>query len=405
MRILLVNKFYYLAGGAERYVQMWERLLRAHGHEVIPFAMQDARNWPTPFAAYFAPPARFSEDAPLPEGMVAALRSIYSCAAQEHLRHLVRHTRPDLAHVHSYCYQLTPAILQTLREAGVPVFQTAHEYKHICPNQHLYNPRTGCICERCRDGRWYSPLFARCIKGSLGASAVGCLEHAIDRLLRLSRGVIRRVIAPSLFLRRKLIEFGFDARRVVHVPNFVDATEFTPTRPPGDYFLFVGRLVTHKGIRTLLAAACGLPQAPLKIVGDGPLRPEVEQTLATRRAHHVELLGFLTGEALRHLVEEARAVIVPSEWHENCPLVVLEAMAAGRAVIAAACGGIPELVRDGETGVLFPRGDCEALIAAMTRVWQDKDAARQMGVAGRRVVEERYGPEAHYGAMMRIFGR
>ena len=403
MKVLLVNKFYYLSGGAERYVRLWEAVLRARGHEVIPFAMRDPRNWPTPYGRYFTRPIRFDTGASLRARFSAGLRSVYSLDAARRIRRLIREARPDIAHLHSYCYQLTPSILAPLREAGIPVFQTAHEYKHICANQRLLNEGTGAICEACRTGRWYAPVAARCIKGSLGASVIGCVEQLADRFLRLSRQVIRRIITPSDFMRRKMLAFGMDGSRIVHVPNFVVANEFDPSRPPGDYFLFMGRLVRHKGIMTLLAAAEKLRDVPVRVAGDGPLENEVRETVAQDNLRNVQLLGFMDGSPLRAQIEAARAVVVPSEWYENCPFVVLEAMAAGRPVIAARIGGIPELVADGETGILHAPGSVSSLVESMHRLWQDRVSAESMGAAGRRRVEECYGAESHYRAMMKVF--
>ncbi len=402
MKILLVNKFYYLSGGAERYVRLWEDVLRAHGHEVIPFAMQDERNWPTPYDHHFTRPIRFDTGASLRTRLSAGLRSIYSVDAARRIRQLIRETQPDIAHVHSYCYQLTPSILPPLRKAGIPVFQTAHEYEHICANQRLLSDSDGAICEACRTGRWYAPIAARCIKGSLGASIIGSIARLADRSLGLSHKAIRRVITPSDFMRRKMIDFGMDGERIVHVPNFVVANEFDPSRPPGDYFLFMGRLVRHKGIMTLLAAARSLPDMPIRLAGNGPLQDEVKETIARDNLRNVQLLGFMDGPPLRAQIEAARGIIVPSEWYENCPLVVIEAMAAGRPVIATSMGGIPELVSDGETGILYASGAVPSLVESLRQLWQDRALAKSMGAAGRRRVEEYYGAESHYRAMMKI---
>ena len=401
MRILLVNKFYRASGGAERYVQLWRRLLEERGHTVIPFAMQDPRNWPTPYERFFARPISFNEGAPLRRRLAAAPRSVFSLDARRRIAALLRAVRPDVAHVHSYCYQLTPSILGPLRRAGVPVIQTAHEYKHACANQHLYDPRTGRICEACRGGRWYAPAVRRCIKGSLPASIAGCIEHAADRLIGMSRRGIGRVVAPSAFLRRKLIAFGCPGRWIVCVPNFVFPEDFSPRRRAEPYFLFLGRLVRHKGVATLLEAVRQAPAVRLVVAGDGPERPAA-QNLASACGGRVEWKGFLDGAPLRSLLERCLAVVVPSQWYENCPYAVLEAMASGRAVVASRIGGIPELVEDGATGLLFEPGDCAGLVERLRRLWDDRSLAAQLGRAGRRRVEALYAPDAHYRRMMGV---
>jgi len=413
MKILLVNKFYYLSGGAERYVQLWTRLLRERGHEVIPFAMRDPRNWPTPYARYFARPVYFdaaSEPESHPtsgrvrrsvERAWAAARSLYSLDAARRISRLVRDTRPDIAHVHSYGFQLTSSILSALRAARVPVIQTAHEYKHICPNQHLYNQRTGEICALCGDGAWYAPITTGCLKGSRAAGAVAVMESFIDRELALRRHGIDRVIAPSRFMRDMLLDCGWPSARVSHIPNFVFPGDFDPTREAEPYFLFAGRWVRHKGVLTLIRAMRELPDAKLVIAGDGPLHSEVKN-LAQEQANRITIVGFRDGAELRDLLERCLAAIVPSEWYENCPYAVLEAMAAGRAVVASRIGGNPELIANGSNGLLFTAGDKRGLVEKMAFLWQHRDEAARMGAAGRSLIERRYSPGAHYDAITEI---
>jgi glycosyltransferase involved in cell wall biosynthesis len=310
----------------------------------------------------------------------------------------VRDSRPDIVHLHSYCYQLTASILPAIRAAGLPVIQTAHEYKHVCANQHLYNQRTGQICEACRGGRWYAPVLTRCLKGSRAAGAVACVESLLDRALAMRRRHIDRIIAPSHFLRAKLIEFGWPPHRIQRVPNFVFPEDFNPSRPAEPYFLFVGRLVAHKGVRALLRALRRLPEARLLVAGDGPLRAEVERATG-ELAGRLRWLGFVQEETLRMLLERCLAVVVPSEWYENCPYSILEALAAGRPVVASRIGGIPELVAHGRNGLLFAPGDEDELVERLAFLWQHREEAARMGREGRGLIEARYSPEVHYEAM------
>jgi glycosyltransferase involved in cell wall biosynthesis len=185
------------------------------------------------------------------------------------------------------------------------------------------------------------------------------------------------------------------------VPNFVFSGDFNPTREPASYFLFAGRLVRHKGILTLIRAMRQLPQAQFVVAGDGPLRSEVER-MAQDQANQIRIVGFRDGAELRDLLENCLAVIVPSEWYENCPYSILEAMAAGRAVLASRIGGNPELVANGCNGLLFTPGDERGLVEKMAFLWQHRDEAIQMGAAGRSLVEKRYSPDAHYERMFEI---
>lgn len=404
MRVLLINKFYYLSGGAERYVFEWEKLLRSRGHNVMIFSMRHPRNRPCAQERFFADQVRFSGALGLRERVRAAAHSIWSTDARRKLNDLLdAEGAPDIAHLHSFVYQLTPAILEPLRARGIPIVQTCHEYAHVCVNQRLYNQRTNEICESCLRYGLLAPLWQRCVKGSLPASVAGCIAGVADALFGRSAARIQRFLTPSAFMRRKMIEGGLPAQHIAHVPNFTDPRRVSPSDCAGDYMLFLGRLVAHKGIMTLLDAARRLPDVPLKVVGDGPLLDSVRSRVLEDRLRNVELAGFLEGSALWDAVRHARAVVIPSEWYENGPLTILEAMAATRAVIASRIAGIPEMVEHGRDGLLFPPGDADALASALEELWRNPDRAVQMGRRGREKVESRYNPRVHYRRMMRHF--
>ena len=413
MKILLINKFHYLAGGAERYVFEWAKLLRERGHEVAHFAMRHPRNAPCEQERFFVEETTFFDEASLWSRMRAGLRAIYSFEAGRKLARLLAELRPDIAHLHSFCYQLTPSILRSLARAGVPVVQTSHEYKHVCANQHLYDAWGGRICERCKGGRHYMPIFTRCINGSSVAGALGCAESCLDRMCRLSERVIQRIITPSDFMRRKFLEFGVSnesrpARggttdRIVHIPNFVNPSEWSPRVDSEPYLLYVGRLVRHKGILTLVRAMGRMPDCRLLIAGEGPLRGDIQAQAARSRAENVEMVGWKDGQELRNLIQRCRGLMAPSEWYENCPFVVLEGMAAGRPVIGSRIGGIPELIEDGESGLLHEPGDVDQLVAAVRRVWHNPGEAGRLGRAARERVEHLYSSDRHYGEVMNQF--
>ncbi len=400
MKVLLVNKFYHLNGGAERHLFEWERLLRAHGHAVSVFSMRDARNRPCAQERFFSDAVRFEGIPSAREKLRAAALSLWNARAAQRLEALLdAEGRPDIAHLHAFVYQLTPSILDPLVRRGVPIVQTCHEYAHVCVNQHLYNARTERPCRECLTRGRLAPLWARCIKGSLAASAAGAAAGVTDVLFGRSRRRIRRFFAVSQFMRGVLVAGGLPAARVFHTPNFIDPDLIAPADGAGEFLLFLGRLTPYKGIRAFLKAAARLPEAPCKIVGTGPLESE------TRRAAspNVEMLGHREGSELWALVRRARAVVVPSEWYEPFGLVILEAMAAGRAVIASRLAGPAEILCDGREGLLVPPGDTEALADAMQRLWERPELAVELGRAGRAKVERQYAAEPHYERMMRHF--
>ncbi len=404
MRVLLVTKFYYLSGGAERYVFDVEDMLREAGHEVAIFSMYDPRNRASAHAKHFISPVRFRTDLPLAQKVRAAAHAIWSREARWKLRNLLAEIgRPDIVHLHSYLFQLTPSILAPLVRTGAPIVHTCHDYAQVCVNQHLYNHRTGRICEAClRHGR-LAPLWTRCIKGSFAASAVGCAAGLVDHYLARTHRRVRRFMCFSEFIRGKLIEGGLPAERVARLPLFTRALARSEPDTAGDAMVYFGRLVPQKGIGTFLDAARLAPEIPCRVLGNGPLGKEVQSRIARDALKNVELLGHREGDDLWHALASARAVLIPSEWYEPFGLVILEAMAAGRPVIASDIAGPAEIVSDGKTGLLFAPGDAEALARCMRRLWADPTEARQLGAAGRAEVSAQYTPEAHFNLLMREY--
>ena len=404
MKILLINKFYWLSGGAERYLFEWEKMLRARGHEVVVFSMRHPENRPCAQEKYFAEEVRFRGALSAGQKLRAATHSVWSTEAGEKLRGLLREEgRPDLVHLHSFMYQLTPSILKPLAELNIPIVQTCHEYVHICAHQHLYNDRTGRTCEACLTHGRLSPLWTRCMKGSFAASAAGWLAGVAARRVGLTHKRIRRFVAVSEFMRGKLIAGGLQADRVVHLPNFIDPASVQPSADAGGYMLFLGRLVPQKGVATFLRAAEVAPDVPCKMAGDGPMETFARNFLRERKLRNVELLGKLDGDKLWQTVRAARAVVVPSEWHEPFGLVILEAMAAARPVIASRVAGPAEIVAHEKDGLLFSPFSAEELSSAMRALWADPQRAIAMGREGRSKVEIEYNAERHYERMMRLF--
>lgn len=404
MKILLLNKFYYLSGGAERYLFEWERLLRDRGHEVMVFSMQHPRNRPCAQERFFVEQVRFDARLSPWSKAKAALHAVWCSQARTRLRALLEaEGRPDIAHLQSYMFQLTPSILRPLVEREVPLVQTCHEYSPVCVNQRLFSQHTNRICESCLERGPAAILSARCLKGSFAAGLAGYLAGVADRRWAQSRRCISRYFTPSSFMREKLVQGGLPAAHVRAVPHFIAAESLAPSDEAGEYMLFLGRLVPQKGIATFLQAAEECPNIPCRIAGGGPLEDEVRARITARGLRHVELLGHLEDEALHEVLRHARAVVVPSEWYEPFGLVILEAMAMARPVIAARIAGPAEIVEHERTGLLFAPGSAAALSDAMKRLWRDPPLAQTLGRTARQRALDNFSPARHYDTMMSHF--
>jgi len=391
-RVLMVNKFLYEKGGAEFYMYRLAALLEQRGSSVRYFGMRSSKNLPSPTERFYVSEVDFEHPDTVRERVRAAGRAVYSTQARSRLGSLLAaEPRFDVAHLHNVYHQLSPSLLAPLRAAGVPVVMTVHDYKLVCPVYTLTSH--GQMCERCVGGHFHNAVRLRCNRGSLAGSALVAGETWLHRRLRLWERGIDLFITPSEYLRDKLVEGGYPPGRVVAIPNFVDPAEFTASDQPGRHMLYLGRLSHEKGVETLIEAAAGSDLRVL-IAGDGPQRAALEQQAARLRAP-VEFLGHTGGQQLRDLITGARAIVVPSRWPENCPLVVLEAMASARPLVASRVGGIPELARDGEEALLVPPGDVAALRSALVRLHDDAGLALTLGRAGRERAESRYGPARH----------
>jgi glycosyltransferase involved in cell wall biosynthesis len=407
MRVLMINKFYYLRGGTERYVFDMTRVLERHGHEVIPFAMRHAENRDTHYSTYFVEEISLAgarARRPL-ANMRAAVRAIYSREAGRRLDALIEDTRPDVAYLHNIHHQLSLSILPVLGARGVPTVWRLHDYSLHCPNGLLFSK--GAVCERCRGHRYHECFRRVCRSESRAASLVAALASYSDRWLRLADPV-GVYVAPSRFLLEKMVELGLDRRRLRVSPNFIDVPAFdaalressTDGRSEADGLLYCGRLSREKGVNVLIRAMAELPDCRLWIAGDGPQRRDLEALAASAAPGRVAFVGRRSTPEVLRMLREARIVIAPSVWYENCPYAILEAFAAAKPVIASQIGGIPELVEDGTTGRLFPPGDAGALAEEIRRLWSDRDERRRLGENARARIERDLTAEAHYAQFM-----
>jgi glycosyltransferase involved in cell wall biosynthesis len=325
---------------------------------------------------------------------------LYSLDARRVIGNLLVEDVPDLAHLHIYYGQMTPSILARLKAHAIPIVQTLHEYKLICPIGTM--ARNGKPCADCCDGSFWRAAFHRCNRGKLSRSLVTSLESYTSRIL----GAVKHIdhfIAVTDFVRNTIIHFGISPDRISTVYNFIDVHAYKPQYKPGEYFLYFGRIEKIKGVMTLLAALKEV-SGTLLIAGEGGARTMVEREVE-KHSLDAKLVGFRSGAELHDLIRGSRCVVVPSEWYETFGLAILEANALGKPVIASRIGGMPEVVRDGETGILFESGNIDELAQAMKRMWTDPAEAVQMGRFGRKLAEDVFGKERHYEKIMSVYNK
>lgn len=400
--LLAVNNYYYHRGGAEVLFFEHNKLLERCGWEIVPFAMHHPRNVSTPWSAYFPDEIEFGAQYTAYRKIVSAARVLYSRQAQHLIEKVIAASRPSIAHVHNIYHHLSPAILPAIRRAGIPVVMTLHDLKLACPAYTMM--LNGQPCERCRHGQLYNVMLNRCIKQSRALSSLVFAESVLHRALGSYENNVSVFIAPSRFMLSKMVEWGWPQNKFEYVPNFVDVGRIAYDAAPGSSFVYVGRLDALKGIGTLIQAAA-LAGQRLIIVGSGPDEVRLRR-LGEELGADVVFAGHQSREAVAALVRFARAVVLPSEVNENAPLSILEAYAAGRPVIGSRIAGIPELIRDGETGYLFDPGDPQGLAERLLLIARHPDSVvSEMGRRGREWVERDFSTGAYLERMLSIYMR
>ena len=390
MRILHVNKFHRVVGGSERYLFECARMLEEHGHEVGFFSMAHPENEPCAQSEYFVSPIEYKNTSPV--YMLKTLAStvgktVYSFESRRKFEALLDDFKPDLIHVHMISHQISPSILPAITKRKLPVVQSCHEYKLVCPNYKLFIESRSEVCERCLHGAYWNCAANRCIKGSLAGSVLAAGAMYFHKATQIYENNIDLFLPCSNFMLKKFIEAGIPEAKLRHMPNFLNLADFQLSDESDGYAFYMGRLSPEKGIHTLLNAVASVPNLELVIAGTGPIEDELKAYCAEHQMDRVRFAGYQSGDALKDLIAKSAYVVVPSEWYENDPLVTMEAFAMGKPVIGARIGGIPERIVEGERGLLFDHGDVEGL-AACLRELGDADRCRAMGLKGRAYIEE-----------------
>jgi glycosyltransferase involved in cell wall biosynthesis len=386
-RVLLIHNRYQERGGEDAVFETEAAMLARHGHEVETLEFDNAV---IPERRSAAGAARL------------ALNTIWSRPSAEQVGRTLRRFRPDVAHVHNFFPLVSPAAHAECAAAGVPVVQTLHNFRLICPNALLF--RDGGPCHDCvgRAVPWPGVLHA-CYRDSRPQSAVVAAMLTAHRLRGTWRRDVALFIALTEFSRRLFIRGGFDPERVVVKPNVV-----TPDpgvrREAGDGFFFAGRLTESKGVPVLLDAWRLIgPAATLTVAGDGPLAGTVRAAAAA--AGSIRYVGQLPRAGVTAELHRARALVFPSTWYETFGLSIVEAFAAGVPVIASRRGVMADIVTDGRTGLLFRAGDPADLAAKVAWATEHPDEMARMGQAAREVYVQRYSEEPNYRALAAIYAR
>ncbi|MFH1078426.1 MAG: glycosyltransferase [Patescibacteria group bacterium] len=387
MKILHVNKFFDLNGGAEVYMHELMRAQADAGHEVHAFSTRSPKNLPSKDASRFVTRRDLSIREGAAKDVSKAAAFLWNREARHAMETALDDIQPDVVHLHNIYHHLSTSILAPIRKSGVPCVQTLHDLKLACPNYRMATE--GALCERCKGGRYWEAVTHRCLFPSFAPNALAAFEMGFTKARQSYERTVRTFICPSRFMADKMAEWGEPASKmtVVRMP----VTRRERAMRGGGYLLAVGRLSPEKGYEELMLAAGRVPGIRIKIAGIGPLEERLRDMMRREHIENVELVGFRRGEDLASLYREAEAFIACPIGYENAPLSVMDALGYGLPILATDIGGLPEMVTDGVNGYLIPHGNRDVWVATLKRFSALTDEARdRMASESTHLVEERF---------------
>jgi glycosyltransferase involved in cell wall biosynthesis len=400
MKILLVNKFFYLKGGAEAHFFDTAKLFERKGHEPIFFSMKHPNNFSSKHRTYFVSNIDYEKHG-IKTNITASLKLLYSFEAKGKIEQLIIDQKPDLVHLNNIYHQLSPSILHAIKKHDLPIVMSLHDHKMVCPSYLLFFNKK--ICEACRGGRYYHCFLKGCVKNSRSKSLLNTIEMYLHHRILHIYHLVDVFISPSRALQFNLKRLGFKGN-IVYLPNFINIDEFEAQFTfRENAIVYFGRLSREKGLDALIEAVKDIKDVNLKIIGEGPKKQDLEKKAKQGKYRNVRFLGYKTGEELKREIKESMFTILPSECYENNPLSIIEAFALGKPAVGARIGGIPELVRDGETGMTFEPGNIDDLRETLLVMLKNPDKLFQMGKNARDMVEKKYNAESHYDNLMNIY--
>ncbi len=380
MKILLVHNIYQQSGGEDAVLELEKEMLLDQGNDVFEYTVDN------------------HSITGIKDKLATALSVNYSYSAKKKLIKALLEVEPDIVHVHNFFPLLTPSIYDACIEHKVPVVQTLHNYRMMCPGALLM--RDGHVCEDCIEGSAYQAVIHACYRESRAASFVLARMVQYHRRHRTWQNKVNRFIALTDFAKNKFIQAGFPENKIIVKPNFTITDECNVKQSKSDMCraLFVGRISREKGIGTLLKAWKNI-STHLSIIGDGPLLNEVRMS----DIDSVSALGLTSSNEVHLKMLQASFLVMPSEWYEGFPMVLVEAYSCGLPVIASRLGGMAEIVEDGVTGLHFEAGNAEDLAEKVRWMACHPEECKKMGGNARKIYEEKYTAEINYKMLMQIY--
>ena len=383
MRILCVHNQFQKYAGSDAVAQADERLLAEHG-EVVSYSRHSNE----------------INSANQLQRLGMGMDALYSRRTVREVTEIVKRFRPDVAYVHNVFPLISPSLYDVLYQLRVPSVHIIHDYRLVCPNSRFYvNDQ---VCEKCKLGNFWPAVANRCVRGNVAYSALYASSLYLNRKLGLL-DKIGGYICLTEFTKGLLMESRIPENKLYICPNHIDTSAVKPQFGGGRYVLYLGGLYRDKGVLTVAKAFAQLPHIPLKMVGTGAAEGELREFIASHKLSNVEIIGFKAGAEKLEYVRNSMFTMCPSHYYENFPLVVLEAFASGKPVIASAEGALLCIIQSHQTGLFFKSEDADDLAAKVRWLYDRPDQIESMGRTARSLVESKYDSRLRYPSLEAIF--
>jgi len=403
LKILNVNRFYHLRGGADRYYFALAGILERFGHQVVPFSTTHPKNIPSEYEQYFV--RGFTEDnfrqLSLLNKSKVFFNGVYSFEAKRKISRLIENQKPDIAHLHGLFYQISLSVIDKLYEKEIPIVYSLHDYHTICANSYLH--RNGKECQSCRGGSYSNIISAKCYRNSFLPSVMAYLAKKLHRR-RKTLEKITFFTVPHKYMRDILVDWGFEKAKIKIILNPFIYDDIAPYayNPGSDYFVFYGRIAELKGIFTVLEAFKRLKNIQLKIFGSGPAVGLVHRFVLENRLDNVSLDTKLRwGRQLKDIIGKSIAVISASKWPAPSEYVNYESMALGKPIIASDALGNLDMIEDGGNGYIYRKDDFPDLMEKIKLLLESNIAA--MGRKSRALLEQKVSVDKFYHTLIAIY--
>jgi glycosyltransferase involved in cell wall biosynthesis len=383
MRILSVHNQFRLYAGSDIVAAADEQMLAQHA-DVTSYTRHSKE---VASAALF-------------EKVQLGFDTLYSRRTVREITELVGRFRPDIAYVHNVFPLISPSLYHVLHRLRIPSVHVIHDFRLWCPNSRFYvNDQP---CQRCQMGNYWSAVRKRCVQGNVPYSALYAGSLYLNQKLGFKHK-IGGYICLTEFAKDLLLQSQIPEDKIYVCPNHIDTSAFTPQYGGGRYVLYLGGLYRDKGVMTIVKAFAQLPHIPLKFVGAGDAEQELRDYIHQHQLSNVEIVGFKSGQQKLEYLRNSMFTIVASHCYETFGLVVLEAFASGKPVVASAIGALPYIVEPHETGLLAQPQDAVDLAAKVRWLYEHPDQIDSMGRKARALVERKYDSRLRFASLHAIF--